>query len=1037
MARKRIKTLANEWGVSVEDVLASCSRLELPHAQSESALLSREEADRVKSDLDARAHRVNALRRETLVETSAGTVLEKRLNATVMRRRHTEPTPSAPTENAPAFQFEAEAPSSPSESFVAPLFDEPLQVAPELPEVHLPEPPPVALLNVETPAETSTPAEVAPAPAPNDRPEASNGAAVRADAEMSAPTHPSDRAEERQETAAEVAPSAPPSAPEPAPSSAAAAAPQPAEAKPASAVKPPAEPQRVELPPRPQPPRTTTSPRAPLTPAGANRTGAIGAAGPGRDQPRPPFEPGRTINLTGRTHPSAPTLDDGQAGPKVLGKIDLRKPAPKAAPTGARPAGVPRPGMPPRPGGPQRPGMPPRPGERRFGAPPPSLEAFAPPPADSGKPGARPVKKKKVIKKGAPDIAAEREMRGLRVPRKKRALPGKELRKTEITTPKASKRVVRITEGVTVADLARNMGVKAAEIIKQLMGLGVMSTLNQVLDVDTATLVAGEFGYSVENVAFDAESAIEEEAEAAPGEALPRPPVVTVMGHVDHGKTSLLDAIRHTNVTEREFGGITQHIGAYMVEVHGRRISFVDTPGHEAFTAMRARGAKVTDIVILVVAADEGVMPQTVEALNHAKAAGVPIIVAINKVDRPEANIDRVKQQLTERGLIPEDYGGDTIVVPVSARTGEGIERLLEMIMLQADVMELKANPNRAARGAVIESQIDRGRGPVATVLIQEGTLHTGDAFVCGTSYGRVRAMQNHLGERVTEAGPSTPVEVFGLSGVPEPGTAFVAVAEESKARQVAEFRRSRLREGALQRTSRVSLEELSEKMLAGEVKELRIIIKGDVNGSVEALADSLVRLSTGEVKLEIIHKSVGAISETDVTLASASKAIIIGFNVRPEPKAAQLAEKEGVDIRLYTIIYEVINDIREAMEGLLAPTYREKALGRAEIRQTFVVGGLTVGGAMVLDGKVQRSARARLVRDGRVVWEGKIASLKRFKDDAREVLAGYECGIGLESFNDLKPGDIIEDFEMETVLRKLEPARIEATRGAPAQPQP
>ncbi len=371
--------------------------------------------------------------------------------------------------------------------------------------------------------------------------------------------------------------------------------------------------------------------------------------------------------------------------------------------------------------------------------------------------------------------------------------------------------------------------------------------------------------------------------------------------------------------------------------------------------------------------------------------------------------------------------------MPVSARSGEGIERLLEMILLQADVMDLKANPNRAARGAVVESQIDRGRGPVATILIQEGTLRTGDAFVCGTSYGRVRAMLDHRGERLIEAGPSTPVEVFGLSSVPEPGTAFTAVAEESKARQVAEFRRSKVREGALQRTSRVSLETLSERMLAGEVKELRVVLKGDVNGSVEAVADSLQRLSTGEVKLEILHKSVGAVSETDVTLAAASRAIIIAFNVRPEPKAAQLAEKEGVDIRLYTIIYEVINDIREAMEGLLAPTYREKALGRAEIRQTFVVQGATVGGAMVVDGKLLRSARARLVRDGRVVWEGKIASLRRFKDDAREVLAGYECGIGLENFNDLKPGDIVEDFEMEAVLRKLGAPRAEASRGAGA----
>jgi translation initiation factor IF-2 len=998
MARKRIKTLATEWNLPVDEVLASCARLNLHHAHSESALLSPEETERIKADLDERANRAKLIRRETLVETNGGTAIEKRLNANVMRRRHTEPVANPPSPE--PFHFDLEQTPSVEDSFTAPIFDEPQQPAPEPPEFETPmvapeETPPASASQPEPPA-----AEVS---ATHDTPTtamATNGASstapekvtaaesLTADQQPDQPVPPSTMALENDSAA-------------------------PSEDRPT---------------------QRSASVETPQRMAGSGVKSANLA-------PRRPVEIGKTINLTGRTHPSAPSLDDGQTGPKVLGKIDLRKPAPAAkpaAPVGARPGGPPRPGMVPRTGAAARPGGPSRPGERRFGPPSmPGPETFGPPPPDSAKPGARSIKKKKVVKKGVPDVAAEREMRGLRVPRKRRALPGKELRKTEITTPKASKRVVRITEGVTVGDLARNMGVKAAEIIKNLMGLGVMSTLNQVLDVDTATLVASEFGYSVENVGFDAESAIEEEDNVAAGEAVTRPPVVTVMGHVDHGKTSLLDAIRHTNVTEREFGGITQHIGAYTVEVHGRKISFVDTPGHEAFTAMRARGAKVTDIVVLVVAADEGVMPQTVEALNHAKAAGVPVIVAINKIDRPEANVDRVKQQLTEQGLIPEDYGGDTITVPVSARTNEGIERLLEMILLQADVMDLKANPDRAARGAVVESQIDRGRGPVATILIQEGTLHVGDAFVCGTSYGRVRAMLNHLGERVTEAGPSTPVEVFGLSSVPEPGTAFTAVAEESKARQVAEFRRSKLREGVLQKSSRVSLEDLSERMLAGEVKELRVILKGDVNGSVEALADSLQRLSTGEVKLELIHRSVGAISETDVTLASASRAIIIGFNVRPDPKAAQLAEKEGVDIRLYTIIYEVINDIREAMEGLLAPTYREKSLGRAEIRQTFVVQGNTVGGAMVTEGRLLRSARARLIRDGRVVWEGKIASLRRFKDDAREVQAGYECGIGLENFNDLKPGDIVEDFEMEAVLRKLQAPRPEPVRavGAAAQP--
>jgi translation initiation factor IF-2 len=1004
-----------------------------------------------------------------------------------MRRRHAEPQPEAASSNGEPFHFELE--NDREQSFAAPFFEEPITpelaepppfepVEPALPEFTSPEPMEPTGLAAEMPeqvAETlpEQAAETAPVEPPITQRSAENGLAtaetnvtadltpehpqpepehfspehassqVSADDAQSSANHNAESAliEETapisNETAQIVEPVTPAptveATPPPAPSRPETT---PAQAKSPALAKPtPSRPSaRAPFTPRPnvspmvQAPRESAPPRS-LGPS-------IGYRGPGTQQRRPeippaaPAEPGRTINLTGGSHASAPTLDDGPRGPKVLGKIDLRKPTP--APRPAAPSGVRRPA-----------GGPVRPGERRVS---PSQQAaagpteFTPaPPPDQLKPGARAIKKKRVVKKGTTDLATEREMRGLRVPKKRRAMPGKEQRKTEITTPKASKRVVRITEGVTVADLARNMGVKAGEIIRKLMDLGVMSTLNQVLDVDTATLVAGEFGYSVENVAFDVESTIEENEEAFTGEAVTRPPVVTVMGHVDHGKTSLLDAIRHTSVTEGEFGGITQHIGAYMVDIDGRPISFVDTPGHEAFTAMRARGAKVTDIVILVVAADEGVMPQTVEALNHAKAANVPIIVAVNKIDRPEANVDRVKQQLTEHGLIPEDYGGDTIVVPVSARTREGIDRLLEMILLQADVMDLKANPDRSARGTVVESELDRGRGPVATVLVQEGTLRQGDAFVCGVTHGRVRAMQNHLAQRITEAGPSTPVEIFGLSAVPEPGTAFVAVAEESKARQVAEFRRSKQREGVLQKTSRISLQDLSERMLAGEVKELRVIIKGDVNGSVEALSESLTRLSTNEVKLEILHRSVGAISETDVTLAAASKAIIIGFNVRPEPKAAQLAEKDGVEIRLYTIIYEAINDIREAMEGLLAPTFREKALGRAEVRQTFVVQGTTVAGAMVVDGKIVRNARARLVRDGRVVWQGKIATLRRFKDDAREVQSGYECGIGLENFNDIKPGDVIEDFELETVLRKLaipKPEPIRAAAGIEKQPQ-
>ena len=937
-------------------------------------MLDPEEANRLKADLDDQAHRAAVLRRETVLETSSGKIVEKRLNATVMRRRHAEG--AAPQgSSAEPFHFEVEQKST--ETFAAPFLAEP-QAESEVPAF------------IETPpAPPPEPVVVKPTPPPAPKPEPEPAPVEAESIESVEEIEPS---LEAKYAGADTVPTAPPP-------------------RPVIEVAPPQQPRAVVT-------ETATAPGPkPAAPRIGYRT----------DRPQPaetPRGPRAPINLT-KEGGSGLHLDDGQKGPKVLGKIDLRPKTP------ARPVGAPtRPGM-----GAGRPGL-----TGRFAQqePTPQIVPEVPPDQLTKPGGGRGIKKKKVVKKATVDLASEREMRGLRVPKKRRALPGKEQKKTEITTPKASKRVVRITEGVTVGDLGRNMGVKAGDLIKKLMELGQMATVNQVLDVDTATLLAGEFGYSVENVSFDAESAIEEEAgEVVVGESLPRPPVVTVMGHVDHGKTSLLDAIRHTNVTEREFGGITQHIGAYTVQANGKTIAFVDTPGHEAFTAMRARGAKVTDIVILVVAANEGVMPQTAEAINHARAANVPIIVAVNKIDLPDANVDRVKQRLTEVGLVPEDYGGEMIVVPVSARTGEGIERLLEMVLLQADVMELKANPNRTARGTVIESQLDRGRGPVATVLIQEGTLHQGDPFVCGTTYGRVRAMQNHLGERLSEAGPSTPVEVFGLSSVPEPGTILSGVAEEAKARQVAEYRRSKQREGELAKSSRVSLEDLSQRMAAGDVKELKAIIKGDVQGSVEALAAALEQLSTDEVKLQVIHTSAGAISETDVTLAAASKAIILGFNIRPEPKAAALAEKEGVEIRLYTIIYEAINDMRAAMEGLLAPTYREKALGRAQVRKIFNLSGATVAGCMVVDGKIVRSARARLVRDGRPVWEGKLGSLKRFKDDAREVATGYECGISLENYNDVKPDDVIEAFEMEAVLRKLAAPRSESMRGAAAEKQP
>jgi translation initiation factor IF-2 len=719
--------------------------------------------------------------------------------------------------------------------------------------------------------------------------------------------------------------------------------------------------------------------------------------------------------------PAAPVVErpapatEAPRGARILGRIDLRRtvqPAPAAPPAVRRPG----PGQPGAPFTLTQPARPLKPGEI---AKPAAAEAEKPAAAKAGRHKKRVVKKQDVLE------FREKELRSGRIPKKKRALPGKEQRKTEITVPKASKRVIKISEVITVGDLAREMGVKAGEVIKKLMSMGMMATINQVLDTDTATLIASEFDHQVENVAFDVESALEIEHQVEEQEAAlaPRPPVVTIMGHVDHGKTSLLDAIRSTNVTAQEHGGITQHIGAYHVQVDGRSVTFLDTPGHEAFTAMRARGAQITDIVVLVVAADDGVMPQTVEAINHARAAEVPIIVAINKIDKPDADLERVKRGLSEYGLVSEDWGGDTVLAPVSAKSHEGIPHLLEMLLLQADILEVKANPEKLARGTIVEAKLDRGRGPVATVLVQEGTLRVGDAFVCGVFYGKVRAMIDDRGRKVEVAPPSFPVEILGLQGVPQAGDSFVAVADEAKARQVAEFRQSRQRETELVKTSRVSLEELYDQIKTGDVKELRVVLKADVQGSVEALTEALGRMSTDEVKLRVIHGSVGGITESDVLLAAASNAIVIGFNVRPESKGAALASKEGVDVRLYTIIYEAVADVRAAMEGMLEPTYREQTHGRVEVRQTFNIQGVgAIAGGYVTEGKLQRGNFIRLLRDQVVVHEGKLATLKRFKDDVREVSAGYECGLSIENFQDIKQGDVIEAYDRIPVVRRISP---------------
>ena len=602
---------------------------------------------------------------------------------------------------------------------------------------------------------------------------------------------------------------------------------------------------------------------------------------------------------------------------------------------------------------------------------------------------------------------------------------GKRKRKVAVQAPKPEpvkiEKAVMTAEKITVKDLSERIGKPVSEIIKKLLMLGIFANINNELDFDTAQLICTEFGVELElKLAETAEDALEaEDVEDSEEDLVSRPPVVTIMGHVDHGKTSLLDYIRKSHVTAGEAGGITQHIGAYTVELHGQRITFLDTPGHEAFTAMRARGAQATDIAILVVAADDGVMPQTIEAINHAKAAGVQTIVAINKMDKPTADPDRIRQELTKYELVDEAWGGDTIIVPISAQTGQGVDQLLEMILLVAEVQDYRANPNRKARGIIIEARLDKGRGPVANVLIKNGTLRVGDTIVAGMAYGRVRAMVNDKGERVKEARPSDPVEVIGFNDVPEAGDILSAVDDDSLSRKVAEERRDKARAALIKAQSKTTLDDLFNQISEGQVKELNIIIKADVQGSVEAVKQSLERLSNDEVKVKVIHGGVGAITETDVNLASASNAIIIGFNVRHDNNVRDLAEHEKVDIRLYRVIYNAIEDIQAAMKGMLAPKFKENVLGRCTVRQTFRVSGVgTVAGCYVTDGKIQRNAQIRLLRDNVVVHEGKIDSLKRFKDDAKEVAAGYECGLGIENYNDVKEGDEIECFVMEEISR-------------------
>jgi len=731
-------------------------------------------------------------------------------------------------------------------------------------------------------------------------------------------------------------------------------------------------------------------------PEGARKEGAAAAApkpqpAPKTAKPKPAAAPpagSAPKKVPARAKPAQPIAEKAAAPPP---------PAKPAARTTARPATPARPEAATVPA-PQAaktavraPAAPPAPAPRASEpatAPRPVTEA----PAPAVKP--RPV----------PPVAAQR------VPAPPRAAPA----------PPAPPREVTLTEGVTVKELSEKTDLKSKDIIKKLLDRGILATINQPLDVEIAKQICREFGYEANIISFEEDAIREHKTGAGKRELRPRDPVVTIMGHVDHGKTSLLDAVRKSKITEQEHGGITQHIGAYHVQVRGRGITFIDTPGHEAFTLMRSRGAKVTDVVVLVVAADDGVMPQTVEAIDHARAAAVPIVVAINKIDKPNANLDRVKKALSDQGLLVEDWGGDVVSVAISAKQRLHIDDLLDMILLVADLHELKADPDLPATGAILEARLDKTRGPVATVLVQEGTLAVGDAFIAGPISGKVRAMFDDRGRKMLKAAPSVPVEVLGLQGVPRAGDPFQVVVDEIKARQIGSFRQSKIRQEGLAKSSRLTLDHLFQQIKEGAIKELPIIIKGDVQGSVEVLAKSLTDLATDQVKVRIIHSATGAITETDVLLASASNAIVVGFNVRPDRSAAELAEKEKVDIRLHTVIYDVHSEIKNAMVGLLEPTFHEQYLGRAEVRNVFKIPKVgMVAGTYVVDGRMLRGSQVRLLRDNIIVHQGRMASLKRFKEDAGEVKVGYECGIALEKFNDLKVGDVIEAFKIEKVVPK------------------
>jgi len=980
MAKMRVYELAKELKVDNKDLVRQLIEMGFD-VRNHMSTISPEEAQAV---------------RDRTKESRSEVVEEKRVTRTVIRRRRKRVEPE-PGEELEGYEEEAEG----AEAAEAEDLDETAAAAGEAAP--------------EAAREEAEPAEAASQPAQEPEKE-------EPPLEEAAMAQTAMKAVEEQEPAeppaeAHLAEPVLKQQAEPSPAQQPAEAGEAAEAEPAAVAEPMAAEPAAEpaSPPEAAPVREAaekpaTSPAAEAVRPAAPQEPAAAPAGEGKTGPK------------GKGEPAPPREAEKKPKPKPKRRLREDEPAriisrPKQ-PVAPTVPGGPRPEPSRRPGPPARPDM---------AAPPPG-------PAPEKLEGTRKRKKGKKTTSSIPDdeflmrktksrkkeILDKADLYDDRGSRRKRGAP-KRSRKTELTTPKAIKRRVKVAEAITVGELAKRMGVKAAEMVGRLMKQGMMLTLNQSLDVEEATLVASEFGFDVERVGFE-EHGLLEKKQDQPEEMQARPPVVTIMGHVDHGKTSLLDTIRRSDVVGGEAGGITQHIGAYNVRLEdGGQVVFVDTPGHEAFTQMRARGAQVTDVVVLVVAADDGVMEQTKEAINHSKAAEVPMVVAINKIDKPGAEPDKVRRELAELGLVPEDWGGDTIMVEVSAKTGQGVPELLEMLLLQAEVLELSANPDKMARGHVLEARLDKGRGPVSTILVQEGTLRNGDPFVCGVYAGKVRAILDDLGRRVDEAGPSIPVEVQGLGGVPEAGDEFVVVESDKVARQIADHRALKKREAELSQAKGVSLEGFFEQMKEGEVQELSLVVKADVQGSVEAVVDALNKLGNEQVKVNVIHAATGAITETDVMLAAASEAIIIGFNVRPAGKVVEVAEAEKVDIRTYEVIYQMLDDVTAALTGLLAPLVEEEVIGRVEVRDTFSVPKIgIIAGSYVTSGKIERNAKARLLRDGKVIANTKISSLRRFKDDVKEVAQGFECGIGLENYNDIKVGDEIEVYITREVAATL-----------------